>query len=990
VNGLDWQKLEVSFSKGLNQKTNAQLVDAPDLVRAIDVEFDDLGGLRLRYPYASIGANIFGGGTISNCRRIYAYGNELVLFTDTALYSWSPQLSAWVLKGTHLAIKVEEESTFINTSNQDDCDRAQVSNVVVYCWRQTITGVDEVFVAAQDASTGAVLLAPIDVGPALRPRVVAMPITGVFVLFYENGTGSLVARTINATTLAISGTTTVLAAASFNSYYDVDKDPTTDACLVVCRRDVTTSYEIIKVTATLSLTNSTKARTCDGPIAVAFTTSSSNAQIVRVNGINIVGDYINAGTLADVTNNQALGSGAAAITQVTAAYSDATTCHVFWHSAQTSAATDWDSDHNTVTTANVIGTAATLIRRLGIASRAFAYGGAAYVWMVFAGTSSFSGASPSAFRAQLQNTYFLYRHDGLLCGKAVWSRAAGFRTAGSLPNVQLTSGSTSFSFCGGERRVIELGANQTGYADTGPRDITITFDSNDARRCARLGQTMYIAGGSEVLQYDGRSIVEVGFHLYPWNFGSIEVPAGNLADGVYTLKPSWRYDNAKGERERSTSATTGQVTIAAGPNGITTSSFIPLYTTHKSGVTAESWRTAVAGSTFYKTTSSDPTATSNPNRFVEDDPTAGFNAQLNDELADTDLLTKEPHPENGDELENLAPPSATLIVASADRLFLAGIPGEPNKIAYSKLRNEGSIAAFHDALTVLLPSSTGAITGLAFLNETLVAFCETAIYKIDGSGYSNTSEGTNFVPQLIASDIGAVSHEAIALIPAGLMFKSRKGWFVLNRGFAVDTRLGAGYVGASVADYDSETVYAAHVVETQHQVRIVTSGRVLAYDYLVDAWSEWSVADGLHACMWNGTHHVLATAAVRGQSTSYASADYGWDVEMLLHLGGLQGFARVRKILLLGEVRGSGSVRFRVGTYQESTYFDDKTWTISPTTAGTELEVKHGPSQQQHKAIRVRLTSHATAGEKPKLTALSLELGLKRGLYPRNAAAQRQ
>lgn len=994
MNGLDFQKLEVSFSKGLNQKTNSQLVDAPDLVRAVDVEFDDIGGLRLRYPYVAIGSNIFGGGTISNCRRIFAYGGELVLFTSTALYSWSSQLSAWVLKGTHLAIKVDEEPTFINTSNQDDADRALVGGTVAYCWRQTITGVEEIFVAAQDTTTGAVLLTPTDVAPGQRPRLVPMPINGVFILFYENGSGSLVARTINATTLAISGTTTVLAAASFNSYYDVDKDPTTDACLVVCRRDTTTSYEIIKVTGTLSLTSSTKARTCDGPIAVAFTTNGSNAQIVRGNGITLVGDFINAGTLADVINNQALGSGKAQIHQITAAYADATTCHVFWHSSQAATASDWWTDHNTVTTAGAIGSAPTgldssFIRRLGIASRAFAYNGHVYLWLVFYGTSSFSGASPPSFRAQLQNTYFLYRSDGLLCGKAVWSRAAGLRSVGSLPGVQLTSGSTTFSFCGGERRIIPLGDNQSGYADTGPRDITITFDSNDARRCARLGQTLYIAGGSEVLQYDGRSIVEVGFHLYPWNFGATVVATGNLANGTYTHKPSWRYDNAKGERERSTSATTGQVTVTGGPKGISSSAFIPLYTTHKAGLAAESWRTAAAGSTFYKTTSSDPTATSNPNRFVGDDPTLAFNTNVNDELADADLLALEPHPENGDELENLAPPVATLIAASADRLFLAGIPGEPNKIAYSKLRSEGSIAAFHDTLTVLLPVATGAITGLSFLNETLVAFCETAIYKIEGSGYSNISEGANYVPQLVASDIGAVGHEAIALIPAGLMFKSRKGWFVLNRGFAVDTRLGAGYIGAAVADYDSETVYAAHVVETQHQVRIVTSGRLLVYDYLVDAWSEWSVTDALHGCIWNGAHHILATAAVRGQSTSYATADYGWDVEMLFHLGGLQGFARVRKILLLGEVRGVGTVRVRVGKYAESTYFDDKTWTISPVTVGAELEVKHGPSQQQHKAIRVRLTSHTTAGEKPKLTALSLEVGMKRGVFPNLPAAQR-
>lgn len=987
MNGLDFQKLEVSFSKGLNQKADPRLVQAPDLVRAVDVEFDDIGGLRLRYPYASIGANILGGGTISNCRRVYASGDELVLFTDTSLYSWSSQRSAWVRKGTHLAAKVDEQSTFINTSNQDDCDRAQLSGTVVYCWRQTITGVDEIFIAAQDTATGSVLLAPTDVAPGTRPRVVALATT--IVLFYENGTGSLVARTVSPSTLAVSGTTTVLAAASFNSYYDVEKNPTADSCVVVTRRDVTTSYSVITVTSGLVVTAGTQAYTCDGPIAIAFA-SDGSFLVARTNGVNILAEIFDSGGSV-AFDGRAVGSGTSTINQLTAAWSSTSTCHVFWHSNESTAAVDWDTDYNTVTSGGTVGTAARFIRRLGLASRAFAYNGNVYVWLAFAGASSFSGANPSAFRSQLQNSYFLYRNDGFLCAKGAWQRAAGLRpTASLLPGVTALS-STAFAFCGGERRVIPLGeqdANgktlQSTYADTGPRDISVTFDSNEARRCARLGKTLYIAGGGEVLQYDGRDLTEVGFHLYPHYFGAIEVGTGNLVDGTYTLKTSWRYDNARGERERSTSATHGQVTISGGPNGISTTSWIPLYVTHKSGVAAESWRTAVNGAVFYKSTSSDPTATSNPNRYVENDTTAGTLPTFNDEMVDADLLKLEPHPENGDELENLAPPAATIIAASADRLFLAGIPGDPNKVVYSKLRNEGSIAAFNDALTVIIPMQGGTITGLAFLNETLVVFCETAIYALDGRGFDNLGGGQNYEARLVSSDVGGVNQESIALTPSGLVFKSSKGWYLLNRGWAVD------YIGAAVCDYDSESVYAAHVVESQHQVRIVTSGRALVWDYLVNAWAEWSVSDGLHACVWNGTHHILATSAVRAQSTSYAAADYGWDVEILIHLGGLQGFARLRRMLVLGEVRGSGSVRVRIGKYQESTYFDDKTWTISPTTVGAELELRHGPSQQQHKAVRVRLTSHATAGEKPKLSALSLEIGMKRGIYPHLPSAQRQ
>src|SRR5690348_17952207 len=50
-----------------------------------------------------------------------------------------------------------------------------------------------------------------------------------------------------------------------------------------------------------------------------------------------------------------------------------------------------------------------------------------------------------------------------------------------LPNV-VSTGTGAYSWCGIERRRISLGNAYGGYADRGPCDITITFDSNDARR----------------------------------------------------------------------------------------------------------------------------------------------------------------------------------------------------------------------------------------------------------------------------------------------------------------------------------------------------------------------------------------------------------------------------------------------------------------------------------------------------------------------------
>ncbi len=82
---------------------------------------------------------------------------ELCVFTDTALYSWNAQLSKWVLRGTHLAIDVQEEHRFVTQDDQAESDRAELSNTIAYVWCVNNT---TIYVAALDKSTASVLLAP--------------------------------------------------------------------------------------------------------------------------------------------------------------------------------------------------------------------------------------------------------------------------------------------------------------------------------------------------------------------------------------------------------------------------------------------------------------------------------------------------------------------------------------------------------------------------------------------------------------------------------------------------------------------------------------------------------------------------------------------------------------------------------------------------------------------------------------------------------------
>ncbi len=729
------------------------------------------------------------------------------------------------------------------------------------------------------------------------------------------------------------------------------------------QRTVTTSYSVFTCTPALVVTTSTKARNCDGPIAVATTPSTGlQTQIIRANNTNIQGDFLTTSTLADVTTGQAIGTASTPINQIAACYrsvanSGAFRCYAFW-SAQESATLAFLSKFNFVDTAGTIGTQANFVRNIGVASRAFDYGGSVYVWMAFAeATSSFLVGGP-----QIQNTYFLYRDDAAPVTKAAPGTAGGYSpTIGHLPGVALTDGSTGFTWCATARRKIPLGNSGVGYAAREPLEVTFTFDSNEARRTARLGRTLYVSGG-EVLEYDGARLVEVGFSIFPYTLspGNGAGP-GSMADGVYSYKVTWRYPNAQGEQERSTTASIQTVTVSGGgAMSSSGASLLPLTTTRKtaSPPAVEIWRTVVNapdGSPFYLVTSQDPAALTNPNRYIPNDPTVVGLPAFTDFLADASITELEANPENGSVLESLAPPGAKIIIATDTRLLIAGIAGRPDEVWYSRLRGSGEIASFHDTLRVSVPRPGGdEVTAVWFDdNGTLFAARRNAVYAFAGQGKDNQSQGSGFVfGRIISDDVGVISQDTVARTPRGMIFKSVKGWQLIRGDGTLED------IGIGVSDFDAEDVLSVDVVETKHEVRILTASRMIVWDYRANQWGERTISDGLHSCVWNGQHVYLTATGPKIEGTDYTSVTYGLDVETTwIKLADLQGAARCRKMQPLGEARSACLVRWRIGYNYKAGYVDDFTRDISALAAGDPLQFKIGPRRPQCQAIKLRLTA---------------------------------
>jgi len=1010
LQGIDWQVVQFPLAGGLDTKAHGQLLDPPGLSMCKNVEFDEAGALRLRKPYAGIGTNIYPSGTLSNVRKFAVVGDELLCFTSAAVYSWSETLTAWVSRGEHLAVASTEAAVFGNTSDQVFADRAQLGNTIVYVWTEVANAsFTTCYIAARDATTGATTLAPTSLGSSTsRPRVVATD-TVLFVTWVSLGIG-LKSATVSPTAPAVSGLVTIDAS---EESYDIVRHPSADQVVVLTHPAGGASYTVSKVTTAGAITSSTKARTADDvqPVAIACAPSAvDRVQVVRQDGINIYGDLLVLSTLADVYTGQPLGATGGTVYQIAAAFRSVTTggfyrCYVFWsldEADATNEGTGAGTFVNYVDTNNTLGSQAVLVYRNGIASRAFDYGGSVFVWTVFAAANNV--ASPGAtvdrvlgFEVPIQSSCFLHRDDGDYFAKAAWQRAGGYGySVGHLAGVALVSGSTGYAWATTERGFTDLGGyfNSAGYGARAPRDVVFTFDSDDARRVVQVGRTAYISGGL-ILQYDGEGLAEVGFDVFPHFIETIDSAAGAIAAGDYSYKSTLRWDNARGETERSTTAIGYRQAVAASRK--VTWWVSRLRTTKKRSTrrdpSNEMWRTAVnpsLDSPYYLITSRDPSSAS-PNNYVANDPSAIITSvDQTDNMTDDVLTTKEQHPENGAVLPRFAPPPATIVIASDTRIFLAGIPGDPYVVVYSLLRNEGEIAGFHGSLRFTVPASTGPITGLALQSETLVVFTASAVYVIPGDGFDNTGGGSNYgPPRMISTDVGCISHDTLALTPQGLVFFSRKGWYRLSPGWDLE------YIGAKVEDFNADTWVAAQVMESQHQVRLLSSSRMIVWDYLVNEWSEWTQASGRDLATWRGSAMLLDSAVKKEQST-FSTVDYDFDVASgWFKPSQLQGMARVRRVAVLGEYKAAHKQRIRIGFDYAGTYTDDAKMTFTGLTAGNPTQLRQGPSRQRCEAIRVRVTITSTTDTTPAydavtLTGLAFEVGVRRGLYARLPAAQKQ
>lgn len=531
-------------------------------------------------------------------------------------------------------------------------------------------------------------------------------------------------------------------------------------------------------------------------------------------------------------------------------------------------------------TGSVTVAAAKLILNASLAGNAFLLNGLYCVAVVF--------SSPT------QPTLFVYGISGAWAGKllatALSLRSGGAEATMRLPSI-LYSGEHTVALPASERgRLALFGA--TDITSKGLSRLELGDYSTHARQFVEVSGCTFLTGGLPAW-FDGQSIVEHGFALYPRVEAPTDAGAGGaLSAGVYHVKACWEWTDAQGNLFRSAPVDAGAVTLLA--NHKLTYTIVTLTHSRKSGVVCAIFRTEANGSIYYRVFPQGGTSA-----FLND-PTVNVTTSVADNVADVDLIANEILYTTGGALAEGAAPACSSCCLHQGRIVVGGLE-QPHEAWYTKLPVPQSGPGFSDALTLELDPLAGPITALASLDDALVLFKETQAYVVPGQGPDDTGSANGYgSPQLVSVDVGCLpgAAKAVLRLPDGLMFPAQKGLRMLAHGFQVSP------VGADV-DPLAVGILAGVLDGKASQARFyLADGSVLVWDYL---WKQWSVLTGhqaLDAVLWRSqATHLQAdgSACVSDGSPTHNGTAIALKLETSwLSFAGVQGFERIWKMLVLG------------------------------------------------------------------------------------------
>jgi len=910
--------IPMSFQGGLSSKTDDLQVSPGSLLELQNANFNKIGKLNKRFGYDILTTNVMNGGQITSASAIDIFNDELNLFDNQFLYTYIGASQSWANRGPAISL-INTNNQIIRTSaaQQLNPDCAVLNGVEVFVWEDSRQGCRFSTIDTQTKSyCAADQYLPGSLG---KPKVVTF--NNIFYIFYT-ANNNLYYRTINPSNPNVITDQINLAADGYSDFtYD---------CSVINNKIYVVYQSSVPATGAINLFSLDTSNT-QSSVTVVDNTAGHAISNINYATVNVVGDsgnhiWVNWTSGADVrvkAYNSNLSVALAETVIATAASNaltgiESNTPNILQLTYQIVGASPSLTQVKTLTiktdgTITPIGT----IKSVGLASKAFRYLNNLYVQL--------------AHESTLQSTYFMVFLTGspfTITGKVAAQVGGGLPTNGMLGEVSTFSPGVFIwaNLIKGQF----ISEDNTNFSLLGVNSTTVDFTNTNKFNSTTQSNNLLFVGG--ILQsYDGNTVAEQNFHLFPEDVVATTFPTGGaLSVGQYQYQVAYAWSDKFGQIQYSSPSVPITVTTSTPASSVLLT--IPtLRLSAKTGIVIKVYRTQVNSVTFQEVTSELSPLLNNP--LVD-------TVQFADVVADTQMAANATIYTTGGVLSNSAPPSCSLISLYKDRVMVSGLE-DPHLIWFSKNKfnntNFNTIPVeFSSSLTIAVSQTGGPITALGLMDDKLIIFKQNSIFVLNGDGPNDLGGGDQFsTPELVTNSIGCSNPNSVVLTKDGIMFQSDKGIWLLDRGLGPPQ-----YIGAGVDDDAKDHLVSSAVVDPNDNLIIFTTfdGPALVYDYYINQWATYTNHQSIDAVAFN---NLFTFCKPNGQvhiqnRTKFTDGDKFIPMEWItpwISSGGLQAYQRIFRAFLLGSFRGPHTLNVSIA-YDFNPVFDGYTAIDATSVAG--------------------------------------------------------
>lgn len=895
--------IQVPYS-GLQTKVDPKIAPMGTYAQVDNFIMNRFPELVKRDGLLSIGQNT----TPDNITAAYSYLNETGVITNNSLYSYSSSLDQYQLKGKTASPIITAKPVISNTYAQTVPDSAITQNGIMgVAWEDSRGGV---YLSIKDIVTDTFIVSDVTVSnTAVKPKVVAQG-THLGFLWIEPAVGLRI-KLYNTLTNTFNSQHNVSTAVA--SCYTYDTIPCSDNILIVVA-ETNAAPDVLKAYYWHVLKDQVGSPTGNGlsaPTSLLFANSGVLPPAITV-AENVQKTYITVSVYNDSNEIYtkafypylipitAEKQAAAATTDpgwtIASCVDENNNTYIFYSSLDT-LSTSYQAMVSDNLGTQTIGYNRLFFTQMSVVSKSFFYSGNAYVVL--------------GYESALQSTYFGVRDDGACFGRMFSSLGGGISAKSNSVSSFNLSPEKSDTYITALLKTTEIVSSANSYFTSTSVFTEEVFFAPASIDNKVLGKFLNIAGGY-LKQYDGSpTIFEQGFHLYPEQPTAVQsVGAGTIPNGTYSYLACWEWKDNQGQLHRSNTSVPIQISVTGANNTVTiTVPSLPItnketrFSDVRSPVIFAVYRTQTNGTTYYRVNQL-------PNEFVYNDPTANTISFV-DTKPDSAIISNSVVYTTGGVFDNITLPATNLMCVAKNRVVVAGTDTEPNRIFFSKQKEEGVAIEFSNELSIIVDSLGGNITAIAAMDDKILIFKESLIYYVAGEGPDPTGNNGSFtIPLLISADCGCVYPQSIVLTGLGIMFLSQKGLYLCDRQLTVS------YVGQSLDAITTNPktknpnfqITSAVNLPEQNQVFFTTNGnQVLVFDTFFQLWSTHTLKfrpisstafnSQWYPCGQNETYVSVSGRAKDGDNQPIQSSlKTNW-----INVADLEGFARIYGILVAGD-----------------------------------------------------------------------------------------